>query len=180
MALQIERRERPDRPNLIHVDRKRLVALEGLLEELQKVYADSVTQEEIDSTGSVFYRMKGLGDLLHNVGLDLQERGCFDDPEPAMRKADVERVMDAGHMLYMAIYSRLVFLKGAKTLANERATLLEDADIIEAAVPTIEQLERIERNRRYLERSINAKFDQIERVRALRDQGKTCHIKRVA
>ena len=181
MELDIERPERSvDAVSVIHVERERLETLDALLDELQDVYADAVTQEEIDSTGSVYHRMKELRELLDGVGLDLKEMGCFDDPEPAMYKADVERVMYAGHRLYLAIYGRLVFIKGAKTLANERAMLLEDIDVIEAAVPTTEQLERIERNRQHLQKAIEWKMGQIERARALRNKGKTRQIKRVA
>ena len=181
MALHIERPERTiGSDSVIHVERERLEVLDRILEELRDLYADSVTQEEIDSTGSVYHRMKELEELLRTVGLALKDRDCFDDPEPAMRKAEVQRVMHSGHRLYLAIYCRLLFLKGAKTLTKERERLLEDIDVIEAAVPTTEQLERVERNRRYLQRSIEWKMGQIERARALRNRGKTFQIKPVA
>ena len=89
-------------------------------------------------------------------------------------------IAKAVNALYMAVWSRLLFLRGARGLAKERSMLLEDIDVIEAAVPTTEQLERIERNRRYLERCVDYKLRQIERVRALRNQGKRSKIKSVA
>ena len=162
----------------VEVDGERLATLDDIISKLQKYCDFATTKEDFSRPESVRHLLDELCAARDTIPRDLEIRKG-DDARPA-RPQDIEAIAKAVNALYMAVWNRLLFLRGASDLAKESTTLLEDADVIEAAVPTPEQLEGIERNRRYLQRAIEWKMGQIERARALRNRGKTCQIRSVA
>ena len=164
--------------DVVEVDGERLSILDSIITRLHDYCDFAVTKDERSRPDSLRQLLEDLRAARNTIPRDLEIRRG-DDARPG-RQRDIEAIAKAVNALYMAVWSRLLFLRGARGLAKERSMLLEDIVVIEAAVPTTEQLERIERNRRYLERCVDYKLRQIERVRALRNQGKRSKIKSVA